>query len=211
MTDTDKPVARPGETLVHLHFIDPATNDRSTWIGTSVHRALLRDADGRLNLEATIDVDSAPAPASATDPDETSPNSRRLAELERRQDAIWDVVLDLRRSTAASGLDPYKDQTAQALSAILTGATAWQITYGTLIEARDDLEAAKARAVDLWERTKFETEEHATDWEERAGGTLALIAGDEEQWFDCGPVIRRLGAEPQPQIEGQTQIAGVAL
>lgn len=61
MTDQTKPVARPGETLVHLHFINPDTNDRSTWIGTSAHRALLRDADGRLNLEVMIDVDGEPA------------------------------------------------------------------------------------------------------------------------------------------------------
>lgn len=63
MTDINKPVARPTETLVHLHFIDPRTNGRSTWIGTSVHRALLRDADGRLNLEVMIDVDAASTPA----------------------------------------------------------------------------------------------------------------------------------------------------
>lgn len=60
MTDINTRVARPGETLVHLHFIDPDTQDRSTWIGTSVRRALLRDADGRLVLEVMIDVDATP-------------------------------------------------------------------------------------------------------------------------------------------------------
>lgn len=135
----------------------------------------------------------------------TKPLAARLAELEKRHDAIWDVVLELRQAATARGLDPYQDPTAQALSAILTGRGAWQITYGTLIEARDDLDAAKARAVDLWERTKFEAEEHATDWEQRGDGSLALVAWDEEQWFDCGPVIRRPPAEPQP--EGQSVIA----
>ena len=57
MPDTDTPIALPGATLVHLHFINPGTGDRSTWIGTCAHKALLRDADGRLNLEVMIDVD----------------------------------------------------------------------------------------------------------------------------------------------------------
>lgn len=59
MTDVNKPVARPGETLVHLHFIDPDTSDRSTWIGTSVTRSLRRDSAGRLILDASIDAGEA--------------------------------------------------------------------------------------------------------------------------------------------------------
>lgn len=55
------PVARPGETLVHLHFIDPDTQDRSTWIGTSVSRLLRRDSAGRLVLEAAVAVGADPA------------------------------------------------------------------------------------------------------------------------------------------------------
>lgn len=132
----------------------------------------------------------------------------RLAELEKRHDAIWDVVLELRQAAIARDLDPYKDPATQAISAILTGGGAWQITYGTLIEARDDLDAAKARAIGLWERTKFEAEEHATDWEQRGDGSLALVAWDEEQWFDCGPVIQRLAAEPQPEGQSVAALAG---
>lgn len=116
----------------------------------------------------------------------------RLAALEARHERIWDVVLELRQNATARNLDPYKDPTAQALSAILTGDTGWRITYGTLVETRDDLETAKARSVALWERTKFEAEEHAHDWEQRPDGSLALVAWDEEQWFDCGPVIQPL-------------------
>lgn len=133
----------------------------------------------------------------------------RLAALEARHERIWDIVLELRQKATARGLDPYQDPAAQALSAILTGDTGWQITYGTLVETRDDLEAAKARAVDLWERTKWEAEEHAHDWEQRPDGSLALVGWDEEQWFDCGPVIRPLigdESEPVPQVEGQTVI-----
>jgi hypothetical protein len=58
----DTPVARPRETLVHLHFIAPGNEGRSTWIGTCEHRALLRNADGRRVLEVMIDVDAAPLP-----------------------------------------------------------------------------------------------------------------------------------------------------
>lgn len=78
MTDLNAPVARPGETLVHLHFIDPDTQDRSTWIGTSVHRALLRDADGRLNLEVMIDVSPGPEDT-AEDESFAEPESRSAA------------------------------------------------------------------------------------------------------------------------------------
>lgn len=59
MTDLDKPIARPGETLVHLHFINPGTQDRSTWIGVSVSRTL-RATGGRLILDAAIDVGADP-------------------------------------------------------------------------------------------------------------------------------------------------------
>lgn len=59
MPSLDKPVARPGETLVHLHFINPDTQDRSTWIGDSVSRTL-RASGGRLILDTAIDVGEAP-------------------------------------------------------------------------------------------------------------------------------------------------------
>ncbi len=140
--------------------------------------------------------------------DRNSADAARLTALEQRHERIWDIVLELRQKATARGLDPYQDPAAQALSAILTGDTGWRITYGTLVETRDDLEAAKVRAVALWERTKWEAEEHAHDWEQRPDGSLALVAWDEEQWFDCGPVIQPLTveAESEPQIPGQTEI-----
>lgn len=52
--------ARPNETLVHLHFINPVPNGgQSTWIGTSISRSLrIDEATGRRFLDVTIDVDA---------------------------------------------------------------------------------------------------------------------------------------------------------
>jgi hypothetical protein len=61
MVNQNKPVANPDETLVHLHFINPETQDRSTWIGDSVTRAL-RTSGGRIILDVSIDVGAAPLP-----------------------------------------------------------------------------------------------------------------------------------------------------
>lgn len=69
MTDISKPVARDDETLVHLHFIKPKPDpgqvvvvaSQSTWIGTSIGRALRHDPDtDRMVLDVTIDVDPKP-------------------------------------------------------------------------------------------------------------------------------------------------------
>jgi len=101
MTDLNAPVARPGESLVHLHFIDPDTQGRSTWIGTCVHRALLRDADGRLNLEVMIDV--SPGPEDAAEDESFAEPEPPAAAAFRVGDLVEITGRDGAEVTASSG------------------------------------------------------------------------------------------------------------
>ncbi len=78
MVNQNKPVANPGETLVHLHFINPDTQDRSTWIGDSVTRAL-RASGGRIILDVSIDVGA--APSDTTNADAMAPRGFRIGDL----------------------------------------------------------------------------------------------------------------------------------
>lgn len=177
MTDINKPVARPTETLVHLHFIDPDTQDRSTWIGESVSRGLRRSPAGRLVLDVAVDVGSAPE-SDAADTESAAHRLQALIDQAAQDGEVGDAtpIFDVAGYSATFGDLREVLATARLADRLMSGLERVQREVAALLHF--DANESAPPDDERWAQSLYELNEFVTDTYVRLENAYAAAQGD---------------------------------